>query len=304
MAKSTSTTRPLATWSESGTEIPAMAATGSGRRSPIEGFLMTIATQAAAKPTMPSSQPRIACQPAVSSTGGRSTSPDDDACEASRPTEATVPRPDGTTMSSPMPNRPPMMTVLAATGERNRAAHTASATPSMAATAAYTRASKPMNTPPAITAAAMAGNAIATAMRMGERSGSSSGTDARAAASSRSASTWPSSSVRCSRTSCSRASSSDGLTGSPPPATGAHVARQRGRQVLPGVHTDHLATEGSGRPHGLAVVVVPQEGDDEDRHAGVEQQLQLGRFELTEPGCDEHVVGVAPGDDTSRMITS
>src|SRR5688572_29805786 len=136
MANSTSTARPLATWSASGTEMPAMAATGSGSSNPNDGFLTTMATQAAAKPTMPSSQPRMACQPAVSSTGGRSTSPDDDACDASRPTEAMLPSPDGTTMSSPMPNSPPMMTALLATGDRNRAAATASATPSAAAAAA------------------------------------------------------------------------------------------------------------------------------------------------------------------------
>ena len=38
MAKRTSTARPLATWSVSGTEMPAMAATGNGSSSPIDGF--------------------------------------------------------------------------------------------------------------------------------------------------------------------------------------------------------------------------------------------------------------------------
>src|SRR2546425_3445040 len=142
-----------------------------------------------------------------------------------------------------------------------------------------------MNTPPAITAAATAGKAMATARRSGERSGSSSGTEARAAASSRSASTWPSSSARCSRASCSRASSSDGLTTrspprSPPTAAGAHVARQGGGEILPRVQADDLAAEGGGRPHGLGVVVVPEEGDDQHGDAGVQEQLQLGRFQL------------------------
>ena len=136
MANSTSTTRPLATWSESGTEMPAMAATGSGSSSPSDGFFSTSATQAAPKPTMPISQPRIACQPAVSSTGGRSTSPDEAAWEASRPTAATFPSPAGTTMSRPMPNSPPMMARLAATGDLKRDAPTARATPSTAATPA------------------------------------------------------------------------------------------------------------------------------------------------------------------------
>src|SRR5688500_4315555 len=116
--------------------MPAMAATGSGSSNPNDGFLTTMATQAAAKPTIPSSQPRMACQPAVSSTGGRSTSPDDDACDASRPPEATLPSPDGTPSGRPMPNSPPMMTTLLARGERNRDAATANATPIAAATAA------------------------------------------------------------------------------------------------------------------------------------------------------------------------
>src|SRR5688500_20269054 len=101
--------------------MPAMAATGSGSSNPNDGFLTTMATQAAAKPTMPSSQPRMACQPAVSSTGGRGTSPDDEAWDGNRPTEVTLPRPEGRTMTSPNPNRPPMVKRLAATGDRDRA---------------------------------------------------------------------------------------------------------------------------------------------------------------------------------------
>src|ERR1044072_2296228 len=134
-----------------------------------------------------------------------------------------------------------------------------------------------MNTPPAMIAAAMAGNAVATATRSGDRSGSYSGREASAAASSRSASTCPSSSARCSRTSCSRASSSDGVIGiSPPHAAGADG--QCRRELLPRVEADDLAAEGGGRPHDVAALLAPQEGADEDRHAGGEQEPQLPRF--------------------------
>jgi len=68
--------------------MPAMAAipaTAAAAR--IDGFLMTMATRR--RRSHDAQQPaEMACQPAVSATGGRSTSPDADACEARRPTDA------------------------------------------------------------------------------------------------------------------------------------------------------------------------------------------------------------------------
>ena len=69
------------------------------------------------------------------------------------------------------------------------------------------------------------------------------------------------------------------------PAAGADVVEQGGGEVLAGVDADDLAAEGGGDAHGVGVLVVPQQGDDEDRHAVVEQQLQLGRLRRGRAGA-------------------
>ena len=121
---------PLPTCWSLGTEMPAMAARGSGRRSERVGRLTTMATQAAAKPRMPSSQPMTACQPGVSGTGGRSTLPAWLAADARARTFTTLSAPVGTTMSRPTPNRPATIATNATAGRRRRWAPSASAMPS------------------------------------------------------------------------------------------------------------------------------------------------------------------------------
>ena len=100
------------------------------------GRLTTMATQAAAKPRIPSSQPMTACQPGVSGTGGRSTLPAWEAAEVSARTFTTLSRPVGTTMRRPMPNMPTTTAGKTAAGRRRRWTAKARATPSRPATPA------------------------------------------------------------------------------------------------------------------------------------------------------------------------
>ena len=117
-ANRTSTTTPLATCCESGTEMPAMAAKGSGTSRAIERFFMTTPSQIDAKPTMPIIQPRTAFQPATKSSGGRVRSASRAASDASFPALAML---AGPMRIRPMANRPATVSTFDATALRVRA---------------------------------------------------------------------------------------------------------------------------------------------------------------------------------------
>ena len=261
---------------------PAAGSSSADRRA----CLTTTATQAAAKPTMPISQPRMACQPAVSSTGGRRTSPEAAAWAASLRTAATSAGPAGTTMSRPMANRPPMMARLAATGERSRAARTARATPEQAGDGGVDPGVDADEDPAGHDGGGQgreghghgqADRAIVPGPPRRRRSRKPRGRPRRGPPPRPGA----------------RAPPAQGLElGGRHSAPGPDAVGQGGGEVLAGVDADHLAAEAGGDAHGVGVLVVPQEGHDEDGHAGVEQEPQLGGLQGPEPGRDEDVVGV------------
>src|SRR5688500_14562855 len=56
-----------------------------------------------------------------------------------------------------------------------------------------------------------------------------------------------------------------------------HLVVERGREVLPRMDADDLAPERRRDTHRLGVLLVPKERDDEDGHAGIEQEFQLRR---------------------------
>jgi len=82
-----------------------------------------LATQAAAKPTMPRRQPRMACQPAVSSTGGPQHGHATTPARPAGPTRATCRGPTGRPEAARAETSRDV-TALGSTGERNETPHT------------------------------------------------------------------------------------------------------------------------------------------------------------------------------------